>query len=348
TVTDIPLQRDTALPVLPVLSNRSGVWLGALFSLVVAVVLFTRFNIDARISRDQAIFAYGAQQLIKGVPYYQSIFDAKTPLGPMLAGLAAGIAKIVGANDLDAMRIAFFLFAWAAVLGVYLLALRLWGSVLAAVVSAVAFASLRGFATEALGGPDVKTAGVTFSVFGMLLLVARRWFWAGVMGGLAFLVWQPFGIYALVAVLAAFVTEDREGRWRASGRAAAGAVVPVLAMTAYFWIAGALSRFVDAALTFPFEGVQRGHETLTTRFDHVVTVVNESYPALHSTLFWGGLAALVVLTVLAVVREPSGLRESVRNPLVCAVMASLIPFALYTATDFQGYPDLYPYLAYAG
>ena len=135
-MTDIPLQRDTALPVLPVLSNRSGVWLGALFSLVVAVVLFTRFNIDARITRDQAIFAYGAQQLIKGVPYYQSIFDAKTPLGPRLAGLAAGIAKIVGANDLHAMRIVFFLFAWAAVVGVYLLALRLWGSVLAAVVSA--------------------------------------------------------------------------------------------------------------------------------------------------------------------------------------------------------------------
>src|SRR5437016_3375502 len=68
TVTDIPLHRDRALPALPVLSNRSGVWLGALFSLVVAVVLFTRFSIDARISRDQAIFAYGAQQLIKGVP----------------------------------------------------------------------------------------------------------------------------------------------------------------------------------------------------------------------------------------------------------------------------------------
>ena len=166
-------------------------WVGALLALAVAVALFSRFSIDDRLGRDESIYAYGGQQLAEGVPFYASIFDPKTPLSAILAGVAVVTARAVGAGDVHTIRLAFFVFACLAVPAVYLLGLSLWGSPLAGAVSAATFASFRGFATDALGGPDAKTPGVFLAVLSMLLLVRRRWFWGAFAGSLAFLVWQP-------------------------------------------------------------------------------------------------------------------------------------------------------------
>src|SRR5439155_2139487 len=154
-------------------------WLALLFTLLLAAGLFTLFSIDARLSRDDAIFLYGAQQFVKGVPYYRSIFDAKTPLSPMLAAVGVEAAKILGANQVHAARIVFLVFACGTVGGVQLLVRWLWDSVLAGVVSSVAFLAFPGFAIDALGGPDAKTPGIAFSVFSMALLVRRRWLAGG-------------------------------------------------------------------------------------------------------------------------------------------------------------------------
>ena len=62
-------------------------WAGGGFALVIAVALYTRFSIDGNLWRDESIYAYGGQQLLKGVPVYSSIFDPKTPLGTILCGL---------------------------------------------------------------------------------------------------------------------------------------------------------------------------------------------------------------------------------------------------------------------
>ena len=55
-------------------------WAGAILALLIAVVLFSRFGIDDELRRDEAIYAYGGQQMAQGVPPYLSILDPKTPL----------------------------------------------------------------------------------------------------------------------------------------------------------------------------------------------------------------------------------------------------------------------------
>jgi hypothetical protein len=326
--------------------RRRSAWLGLLFALLLTVALFTQFSIDDRLSRDEAVYAYGGQQLAAGVPYYVSIFDAKTPLSPMLAGAGVATAKALGADDVYAVRIVFLLFACADVIAVYLLALWLWGSVLAGVVSAAAFVSYKGFAVDALGGPDAKTPGVAFAVISMVLLVRRRWLWAGATGALAFLVWQPLGVYAAVAVVAVLLGTTEDERRGACARALAGAAIPIAGMVAYYWVAGALPAFVDGAVRFPLDGVHRTPDTPGERVSQIIHVVHERYGALHGTLLWGGLAALVVLVALGV-RRGRSLGRIVRDPLVCVVMASLIPLLAFTVYDFQGYPDMYPMLPYA-
>ncbi len=222
-------------------------WGGAVLALAVAVALFTRFSFDDTMRRDEAIYAYGGQQLAAGVPLYRGIFDPKTPLAQALAGAAAALAPGRGFADVHAIRVAFFVAACLSVVAVYWLGLVLWGSPLAALLGATVFASFRSFALDAVGGPDAKTPGILFAVLALALLVRRRWFWGALAGSLAALVWQPFAVYVLVAVGAAFIG----GRWRGVRDAVAGAAMPVAVAVAWLWAAGSLPAAVEATVRYP-------------------------------------------------------------------------------------------------
>jgi hypothetical protein len=90
-------------------------------ALLVAAALFSRYGIHGALARDEAVYAYGGQQLDDGVPFYASIFDQKTPGAAFLAGLGDAL------GGFDGIRIAFFVCACLTVVAVYLLALELWG-----------------------------------------------------------------------------------------------------------------------------------------------------------------------------------------------------------------------------
>lgn len=326
--------------------ERLVAWLGAASALIIAALLFSRYGENGNLWRDESIYAYGGQQLLHGVPVYASIFDPKTPLGTILCGLGAWVGGWFGLNDVHAMRLEFFVFACFAAVAVYYLVLGLWKSPLAGIVAAVTFMSFRGFALDALTGPDAKTPGILFAVLSMALVARRRWFWGAFLGSLAFLVWQPLAIYAAVAVVWAVLASDAEGRWRSGLRALAGAVIPVAATVLYFLLAGALPKFVEAAFVFPVTGVQRGQETVADRIDRIVFIVGRDYGNTR-VLFWGGLVLMLALLVVAVARGRSSLMGVVREPYVGVVIATFLGIAAFTLSDFQGYPDLYPLLPYA-
>src|SRR4051795_9822154 len=191
-------------------------WGGGALALIVALLLFTQFSVEGNLSRDEAIYTYGGQQLLNGVPVYEGIFDPKPPLPTFLTALGLGAGRVAGVDELHAARYEFFLFSLLTVGAIYLLGLRLWRSPVAGLAGAVTFSCFGGFAADALAGPGAKTPGVLLSVIALLLLVERRWFWAAFAGSLAYLDWQPLGIYALVAVVAAFLLE--EARWKQVGR----------------------------------------------------------------------------------------------------------------------------------
>jgi MFS family permease len=318
--------------------------LGGLVSIAVAVALYTRFDIDGALSRDEAIYAYGGQQLAHGVPPYASIFDPKAPLATMIAGAAAWLARLLARSDIAAIRGAFFLCAVLTVLAVYLLAVRLFGSVLAGLTAAVVLSAAWPFAVDALSGPDAKTPGVLFAVVSMWLLSSRRWFWGAFAGGLAFLVWQPLLFYPLVAVLVPLLTTPRR-RWRSAGVALAGAAIPVVVVTGYFTLAGALGKFLESALVFPLTGIKHGNESVGQRLGRIAGVVDRYY-GMGGALFWAGLVLLLLLVVVHLVRGRSTMLVAFGAPLVSVVLLTLLLDTGYAATDFQSYPDLYPFLPY--
>src|SRR4051794_28997931 len=265
-------------------------WAGAVLALAVAVTLFTRFSFDDTMRRDEAIYAYGGQQLAAGVPLYRGVFDPKTPVAQALAGAAAALAPGRGFADVRAIRVAFFVAACLSVVAVYWLGLVLWGSPLAALLGATVFASFRSFALDAVGGPDAKTPGILFAVLALALLLRRRWFWGALAGSLAALVWQPFAVYPLVAVGAAFAG----ARWRGVRDAVAGAAIPVAVAVLSLWAAGSLPAAVEATVRYPLTGVERVPETLGERIARIAGVVASGY-RVSGWLLVAGLIAVVAM-----------------------------------------------------
>jgi hypothetical protein len=316
---------------------------GAFGALGVALVLFTRWSTDASMTRDEAIYVYAGQQLIHGVPPYASIFDPKTPGASLLTGLAAAAARLGHWDDLHSMRLLYFAFSCLTVVAVYLLGSLLWQSPLAGIAAAVVFASFKGFAVDAMTGPDAKTPGILMGVLCLALLVRGKWFSAALAGSSAFLVWQPLGIYAAVAVVsAAFIPATGERR-RAALWAAAGAVIPVLLVAGYFVLAGALDKFLQATFVFPTSGISRPPETLGHRLGVIANIVSESY----EVYFWVVLILLAAVVAWHLAGGRAESRTALRHPLVWAVVPTWLALTLFSAWDFQGPPDLYPLLPYA-
>jgi hypothetical protein len=181
---------------------------GGVAVIVMAVLLFTRFGIHGALSRDEAIYAYGGQQLMHGVPPYASIFDPKAPLATLLCGLGAGLARLFGHSELIGMRAVFFGLSVLAVLAIYLLTLQIWRSVSGAVVAAVVFASFYRFAADALGGPGAKTVAVFPIVMCMYFAARRQWFRAGLFGAIGVVAWQPLISFVIVALVLALTIGD--------------------------------------------------------------------------------------------------------------------------------------------
>lgn len=328
-------------------TRRAGLSItaGGFVAVGAAVALFTRFGINGLLSRDEAIYTYGGQQLAHGVAPYASIFDPKTPLSTIIAGGAAGLAHAVDRNDIYAIRAAFFVCSCLTVLAVYVLALRLFRSVAAGVVAAIVFTSFTGFAQDALSGPDAKTPGILLAVLAMWLTLERRWVVAAVAGSLAFLVWQPLLIYPVVTVVVAALSSDQGGRRRAAGFAAVGAGVPIVATVIGFAAGGALDDLVNAAFVFPATDVIRAPVTFTGRFTRIADVIHASY-GVSGVLLWVGLAAVAICSAVHVVRRRRDVTASLRDPLVSVVLVTGLVEMAYAIYDFQGYPDVYPLLPY--
>lgn len=321
---------------------RREVVLSGLVAVVVAGLVFARYGINGDMSRDEGIYAYAGQQLARGVAPYASIFDPKGPVAAVIAGVAAWVGGLLGLTDFYLIRVAFFACALASVAAMHLLATRLWHSWLAGLTAALALVAIPAFAMDALPGPDAKTPGVALVLLAMLYLVERRWFGAGVLASLAVLTWQPWFVYALVAVLLAACRSAAGERLQAVARVVAGGLLPLVLTVIGFAAAGALGDLYTATLDYPLTGVQRQPETFAEHVGLIAQVVAD-YGG--GSFFWTGVVLLLVAVVVDVVRHPG--RSALGRPLVAVVLLTGIGEFGYALVDFQGYPDLYALLPYA-
>jgi hypothetical protein len=312
----------------------------------VAALVFALRGFQGVLHRDVALYAYGAQRFVDGLPPYVGVLNRAGPLAH--AGPAPGVvvARVFGFDELLGMRVWYLVVSVAVVVGVYLLCRDLFRSRGAGLLGAVVMLSAKGFLFYATSGPREKTLMLAFVVFALHAAVRKRWFVAGVLVSLATLTWQP-AFLTVVSVALLALRESRTSGWRALVRVVAGGMLPLVVVVAYYALAATVDDFLLGFLRLNFTYTTADPVELGTQ---LLDKVLKGYGWSTWTILLGlvGFLGMVVAAAVAHVRGALAGRVSWLDPsdvLVIAVTGLLLVY--WTWSDFDGWPDLFPVLPVA-
>lgn len=317
---------------------------GGLAAVLIAAVVYSQFNLYSSVGRDSAIYIYGGQQFAEGVPPYASIMDPKGPMTDILCGFGVLVARLFGRNDVLVIRMEFAALAIVSVLGVYLLVLELWHSVVGAVVAAAVFTWFKKYAGDGFNGPDGHTPGIVFLVFAMWLTVRRKWYWAGFAASLAFLSWQPLFAYPVIVLVCA-VAWSPGNRVRAAALTVAGVVSPLAILFIYYAAEGYPGKLFEGTFLFPLTGTYRPPVTFAERWRWIFNDIPASFGS--SAIFLAvGLALVFAVAARTMIVGRIGWRERALSPIVLLVALSLVAQIGYVFYDYIGWTHAFPLLPY--
>ena len=302
---------------------------------ITSLIVYLLHGFDGGLSRDLAIYSYGAQQVVEGVPPYVSILNRAGPLAHLVPAVGVVAARAFGFDDVLSMRVLFMFLSVACVCVMYVLAREVFGSRLAGLAGAAALLSFQGFIEYASYGPREKTPMVLFLLCALLAVAKHRWLAAGFCVSLATLVWQPAFPVGLAAALSAALTLGQSERLPALFRIAVGGLVPAALCVTYFTLAGAMREFIDAF--FLINTNYTVPEPFTQDLEQRWVVLQDGY-GISLWVILVGLAALVILTFVAIRRE--GWSAPARLP-VAAVGATSLAAVAWSLRDFNGWADAF-------
>lgn len=311
---------------------------------VTAIVVWGARGLQAPLARDPALYLYAGQQVAAGEPPYVAVLNRSGPFSHLLPALGVELGRLVGAGDVMGAKLLYLALAVTAPALVYVLARTVFGSRLSGVTAAAALISIQVLAVTATGGPEAKLPMMVALLVTLLLLVRRRWLWAGVATAVATLTWQP--VLVTLAPAAAFLVLNGPGGLRVRARAAAwyagGGLATLGTTVAGFWVTGALDAFVEGYWT-----VNASHTRQTGAFLRPGRVLDAVYEGLGWTIvavIVGCLVSLGLGVAAIRVRRTAPRRASNLVALALATAGTLT----WCGIAFNQAPDglaLYPLAA---
>jgi len=271
---------------------------------------------------DVAVMAYGAQDLLAGGTIYENCVETKPP-GAYL--VFAAVFAVFGSSLPPVYALATFLHLLALLL-LYRLAAR-EGDRLTAAAGAFFYAAAAVNAAAAANCPNQESWMAHCAFFGFYLLwpkrgmvTARRALAAGVCFGLAVLMKQQAGVFALAVLLWLWLERPADkGYWlRRALAVAAGAALPLLATAAYWAAKGGLGTL----LADLHPGRLHGYVDEADFANMAVWSWRQGYPYLSTT--WPLWSAALLGPLLALTAGKGG-RDVLRVlSFLLAAMAAVI------------------------
>ena len=305
---------------------------------VVALCVYVLQGFDGTLSRDLGVYSYGGQQVAEGVPPYVAILNRSGPLAHLVPGIGAGMARLLGVDDVLGMRVTLMLVSVVAVMVVYLLGRDLFRSRTAGLASAAALLCFEGFLQYATFGPRDTTTMVCFLALALLAMVHQRWGTAGAMIALSTLTWQPVAFPAIVAVAVAAVLGSRDGgsgRLVALGRIAVGGLIPTALTVLAYTAIGQLQIFIDAFFLI--------HLRYTTA-DGLATNPGVAWASVTKGYGWSlwvmilGTLVILAMATHAAVRLT---RTTSQGASLVGLGAFVVVSTLWSLREFDTWPDVF-------
>ena len=310
---------------------------------IVAAIAYGQYGFHGELMRDQGNHLYAGQRMPDGLPPYVSIFNHKTPAPTLLAGLGVTAARRLHQDDIYTVRLLFFVISCLTVVAVYWLARYLLRSERAGLLAGATFLCFLPFAVSASAGPQPKTPIILFESLALLFTSRKRWFWAGLSGSLAFLTWQPTGIYPLVTLLIVSI-QAKSGRERLKdiSLALAGMAIPLLAVGAYFFWHHALYNLIDGAILFNVRHLDRSSVQPWPTLYYFVAVVLQGYETVPILI---GAVMVLYIYFWRLRKHRSPLKFLAEDRFAPFLISFPFPI-LWSLLDFQGRADFYVFLPY--
>ena len=289
---------------------------------------------------DIAIFQLFGRLIADGQVPYRDFFDHKTPLTGYANALPALFSKFFGTDLILSTRVLSVALATAAAVGLYLLSRAIQLSRAASVAVAGTYLAFDFASLLVAFGLEAKALATYAGIFAMLAAYRSRWAMSGALGSLAFLAWQPGGIF-LIAAAARAITGKEERPGASLLRLIAGFIVPVSLLVAYLAAAGAFDEFWRDTVTFNQGYVDR-------QFDWVPQIGNiaDGITLTYASERWVFLLAAVGAG-LWMLLGLYGLRTKVLPDAVtqaAPVAVISLSVLLYSYVSFNSAIDIIPFL----
>ncbi len=233
-----------------VLPANSWAWVMILFVIIATAIIRGRL-LSVPLERDEGEYAYIAQQMLQGVPPYVSAYSMKLP---GIYVVYAMIIAIFGQTQ-TGIHLGLLVFNAATIVVIFLLTRRFFGPV--AGVAAGGIYAVMSMISRVTGlWANAEHFVILPALLGLLLICNRngnneyiRFFTAGLLLGLGFIIKQPGIFFVLYGVLYLIYkyTLDKPIRWKKiiayEISYIVGSGIPFACVCLYFWINGTFNKF---------------------------------------------------------------------------------------------------------
>lgn len=336
---------------------------------VIALVYALQYNFFFQaIPHDTTFHIYAAQQMLDGHPIYLDVAIIKAPLADFATVLAILFARLIHVSDITGARLMSLIVAVSATSLTYLAGRVLFRSRTVGVLAGLVMAGWNFYALRSVTGPEPKAYLILFSLLAFVLIVQRRWLWAGICASLGTLAWQPGLMLAALALAAALIAPWLDGA-RGIGIGDRNTTRPsqpirVALRGALLVIAGLLLPFVLVVL---YLGVNHAlgaawNSTIGANVNHLVTteaktplpqMIANNYAAIledggqycfspqEHWLVFAGILGFLGLIVTQLVMAARARRLPIQLEFTPLILYTL-GFAVFSLIDFNFCPDLFP------
>jgi hypothetical protein len=197
---------------------------------------------------DSSSHIYLGQRLVNGEHPYESFVHFQPPLRLWVTGLWAFTAQLLNAPPLIVGRIYSVVMGIIILIIIYLIAYNMTERPVSALAAAAILVTMNAFFTILIMGPNLKLG--TTMMLGLAIVAAQRqrWFWSGIAGGAALLMWFPAGGGAFALLLVALLQSGEQSSFTAAIRFISG-IVCICVLTALWLLSmGVLDNFYEQSI----------------------------------------------------------------------------------------------------
>ena len=319
-------------------------WLAAIAG--IALIVFSQYGFEGRLTRDKANLVYAAQQMQNGIPPLVSLFNHSGPLPPLMGGMAVAGGRFLNSDDTVAVRFAFAIIAALAVASTYLLGITLFKSEQIGLLSAALCIGSYCFGSDAVSGPRTKIPLVLFESLSLFFASKKNWLAAGVSSSLAMLSWQPAGVFVIAIFVTAFIQAPGPvKRIRNIAKALLGTLIPIAGISSYYLYMGAFSNLVDGTVLFNIKFVERQPQTVLQHIAGPLGAIIRGYAVMMIPIVLGFIA-MCLLYRWRYKESGSETKRLLSEDSFTAMMLSFPMIVIWSLIDFQGCPDFFIFLPF--